>query len=213
MELLFLNSLSKDGNMAESLEPGVGLKNSELFFNKNKIPIENTIFIDILDNNIIKEYDKSLVKISEYGVRYISADALITKKNNLFIYQKFGDCIPFTVYDTENNTLVFAHLGVVSVINLLHKEIIKKLTTEYSSNVKNLKCYLGPSIKKESYLKEINDNKLEVTEKSFTEACDLVNIKHGVSAKDKIDTKFVICFIIGVVILGFGGLVILSRKK
>ncbi len=61
--------------------------------------------------------------------------------------------------------------------------------------------------------KEINDNKLEVTEKSFTEACDLVNIKHGVSAKDKIDTKFVICFIIGVVILGFGGLVILSRKK
>ena len=128
MELLFLNSLSKDGNMAESLEPGVGLKNSELFFNKNKIPIENTIFIDILDSNVIKEYDKSLVEISEYGVRYISADALITKKNNLFIYQKFGDCIPFTVYDTENNTLVFAHLGVVSVINLLHKEIIKKLT-------------------------------------------------------------------------------------
>lgn len=160
MELLFLNSLSKDGNMAESLEPGVGLKNSELFFNKNKIPIENTIFIDILDSNVIKEYDKSLVEISEYGVRYISADALITKKNNLFIYQKFGDCIPFTVYDTENNTLVFAHLGVVSVINLLHKEIIKKLTTEYSSNVKNLKCYLGPSIKKESYLKEINDNKI-----------------------------------------------------
>lgn len=61
--------------------------------------------------------------------------------------------------------------------------------------------------------KEINDNKLEVTEKSFTEACDLVNIKHGVSAKDKIDTKFVICFITIVVILGFGGLVILSRKK
>lgn len=61
--------------------------------------------------------------------------------------------------------------------------------------------------------KEINDNKLEVSEKSFAAACDVANIKHGLSAKDKIDSKFVIGFIIGVVILGFGGLVILSRKK
>ena len=61
--------------------------------------------------------------------------------------------------------------------------------------------------------KEINDNKLKVTESTFEKACDTIGIKYGISAKDKINTKFVICFVSGIILLGILGIVILSRKK
>lgn len=61
--------------------------------------------------------------------------------------------------------------------------------------------------------KEIKDNKLDVKEKSFAEACDVVGIKHNINTKNKVDTKFVIGFICVTIILGTIGLIILSRKR
>lgn len=61
--------------------------------------------------------------------------------------------------------------------------------------------------------KEIKDNKLDVKEKSFAEACDVVGIKYNINTKNKVDTKFVIGFICVTIILGTIGLIILSRKR
>lgn len=61
--------------------------------------------------------------------------------------------------------------------------------------------------------KEIKNNKLDVKEKSFAEACDVVGIKHNINTKNKVDTKFVIGFICVTIILGTIGLIILSRKR
>ena len=61
--------------------------------------------------------------------------------------------------------------------------------------------------------KEIKDNKLDVKQKSFAEACDVVGIKHNINTKNKVDTKFVIGFICVTIILGTIGLIILSRKR
>ena len=160
MKLVFLNSFAKDGNMCESIEPGVGKKNSEMFFSNNNILIDETVCLNIADKNIIKEYKTDIVQIKPYNIPNIEADALITKQTKLFVYQKFADCIPFTVFDKEQNILVFAHLGLQSVIQNLHIDIINKLIKEYNCKLENFVCYLGPSIKKESYLKKIEDKKL-----------------------------------------------------
>lgn len=61
--------------------------------------------------------------------------------------------------------------------------------------------------------KKIKDNKLDVKEKSFAEACDVVGIKYNINTKNKVDTKFVIGFICVTIILGTIGLIILSRKR
>lgn len=61
--------------------------------------------------------------------------------------------------------------------------------------------------------KEIKNNKLDVKEKSFAEACDVVGIKYNINTKNKVDTKFVIGFICVTIILGTIGLIILSRKR
>lgn len=60
---------------------------------------------------------------------------------------------------------------------------------------------------------KIKDNKLDVKEKSFAEACDVVGIKYNINTKNKVDTKFVIGFICVTIILGTIGLIILSRKR
>lgn len=157
MKLLFLNSLSEDGNMCESIEQGVGKQNSEKFFAKNNVDISKTVCLNVADKNIIKEYDENLVNMKPYNIANITADALITKEKGIFIYQKFADCIPFTVFDKKQNILVFSHLGLQSVIQNLHIDIINELVSSYNCQLDNLKCYLGPSIKKESYLKKIED--------------------------------------------------------
>lgn len=160
MKLLFLNSYSEDGNMCESLEPGVGKKNSELFFKKNNILMENTVFLNIINNNIVKEYNEDVVETKPFDIPNITADAIITRKSQLFIYQKFGDCVPLTIFDENQNILVFAHVGIYSIFNKLHIEIIKELINNYNCKPINLKCYLGPSIKKDSYLKKIENNEV-----------------------------------------------------
>lgn len=60
---------------------------------------------------------------------------------------------------------------------------------------------------------KIKDNKLDVKEKSFAKACDVVGIKYNINTKNKVDTKFVIGFICVTIILGTIGLIILSRKR
>lgn len=160
MRLRFLNSFVEDGNMCENIEPGVGKKNSEIFFKNNNISIDNTIYLNVKDNNIIKEYESSKVETKPYNIPNMDADAIITKTENLFLYQKFGDCVPFTVYDKKQSILVFAHIGIHSAIKKLHIEIINKLVSEYNCKIEDLMCYLGPSIKKESYLKKLDDNQI-----------------------------------------------------
>jgi len=160
LKLLFLNSTVSDGNMSENMEPGVGKLNSEIFFKRHNVNINDTIYLNIKDLNIIREFEYSIIETKPYNIPNIDADAIITKKNNLFLYQKFGDCIPFTVFDKKQNILVFAHLGIVSVFNNLHIDIINKLRDDYFSKIEDLECYLGPSIKKESYLKKIENNEI-----------------------------------------------------
>lgn len=60
---------------------------------------------------------------------------------------------------------------------------------------------------------EIDAQKLDAKTKTFEEACDIIGVKYGASAKTKVDSKFVIVFIVGVVMLGIGGLAILARKN
>lgn len=61
--------------------------------------------------------------------------------------------------------------------------------------------------------KKIEDEKLDVKTTSFEDTCTAIGVKYGASAESKLNGKVVICFISTVVLLGTGGLVIISKKK
>lgn len=60
--------------------------------------------------------------------------------------------------------------------------------------------------------KKIEDKKLTVTEKTFKDACSVAGITCKGSKESKTD-GIVIGIVFGVLILGFAGLIVLSRKK
>lgn len=61
--------------------------------------------------------------------------------------------------------------------------------------------------------KKVADEKLDVKTTSFKDTCTAIGVKYGASAESKLNGKIVISFISAVVLLGAGGLVVLSKKK
>ena len=172
MTVKFICSHVEDGNMSEKWEPGIGKKNTEAFLIKYGVTPENTLALNIQDKNTIAEYDLSIVQKEPYGIFNIKADAIITRKKDLFVYSAFGDCVPFTIHDRKQDILVFAHLGLASAMQDLHIKVIHELMNKYGSKVENLHCYLGPSIKKESYIKKIDDIEIQHEWTDFIEKQD-----------------------------------------
>lgn len=146
MKLKIVNSTVKDGNMGMKFgSPDEVIHNRTVFLNKNNI------------NNLIKItplYKDNIFILVDNDIKNgeIEADCIITNVPNLFLYLYFADCIPMTLFDKQNNILAFAHMGWQSVELNLHKKIIEKMIDEFNSNVKDIEVYLGPSIKKSSYI-------------------------------------------------------------
>lgn len=151
-DILILNSTKEDGNTAEKYAPNRGKKNTLLFFNQHEIDVNRAILLNICDQNMIVEVQKENIQKDEYEIPYIKADALITREKELFLYQKFADCVPFIVYDSKQSILAVAHMGWVSTKGNLHLELIDTFLKHYGSNSTDLEVYMGPSIAKESYV-------------------------------------------------------------
>lgn len=138
-------SHASDGNMSKKycLE---GKLNRNNYLSKYNIKESDTVCLNILNCDIIKYVDNS-------DINFVDADAIITNKKNIFLYQVFADCIPMVIYDKEKELLGFAHLGWKSIYLNLHVKLIDRFI-DSGSSIDNIKVILGPSIKKESYIKD-----------------------------------------------------------
>ena len=77
----------------------------------------------------------------------IEADALITSEVGVGLFMATGDCFPMVVYTEGKVALV--HLGYQGVRKKLAQKIVEKF-----ENIGNLKVFIGPGSRKESYVFE-----------------------------------------------------------
>ena len=140
-------STKEDGNMSKKYSKDINntINNKKKFFQKEKIT--NSIILLTTNKDIIVEIDNNYDLTKD-----INADAAITKNKTLFLYINFADCVPLVIYDKKQNIMAFAHLGWKSTVLDLHKKVINLFLNKYNSNPKDLIAYLGPSIKKETYI-------------------------------------------------------------
>lgn len=138
-------STTKDGNMSSKFgqEKEVILNREKFFETKN---ISNACFLSILHSDIIYNYTENDILKSK-----IETDAIITDIKNIFFYLAYGDCSPFIIFDIKNNKLGYAHLSWHSICKSLHIKLLKKMMETYNSNIEDLICIIGPSIKSDSY--------------------------------------------------------------
>lgn len=147
MEYKVFCSTVKDGNMSFKYgEYDTVLNNVNTFLSSNNI--DKSIKITVFDKDEI-----TCLEDIEFS-SLMQTDSLVTKKENIFMYICFGDCIPMILYDKKQSIVSLTHLGWPSVVLDLQKKIVNYYIDRFNSDINDLEVVIGPSIKKDSYILE-----------------------------------------------------------
>lgn len=148
--LVLFYSNKQDGNMSKKFGDNADT-NRQRFIKKMGLPLNRFLFMQPDNQDKIVELKEETNEISELYYKLIEADAIVCKNPNIYLYLNFADCIPFILYDQKQNIFAFAHLGWRSTYLNLHQKLLNLFIQKYHSETRDLKVYIGPSIKKESY--------------------------------------------------------------
>ncbi|WP_373898517.1 peptidoglycan editing factor PgeF [Haloimpatiens sp. FM7315] len=127
-------NLNFNKNSSSGLE---NLDNLKAWFN-----VEKVIYLNQIHSDEIKVYNK----FSHDNFIKMDGDALITKEVNVALGVFTADCVPVFVYDKKNKVVASIHSGWKGTYSLIVFKTIKKMISDYNSNVKDLMVYIGPHI-------------------------------------------------------------------
>lgn len=149
-------STKEEGNMSYVYgERDEVLANRKKFFTDIRIPTERAIIIGVQHGTKIIEASSSLGGTGfNSEASAIKSDAIITREKNLAVALLTADCIPAIFFDRPNGVLCLAHLSRKNTEEKFAQIIISYFRREFDTNLHELKVFMGPSIKKESYILE-----------------------------------------------------------
>ncbi len=106
----------------------------------------------VLSSQIHKD-DIVAVDLSHKGVGiskkgFESADALITNQKGVALVIVTADCVPILFCDTEKKVIAAAHAGWRGTVLNIASKVVSKMVKDYSCNVKDIHCAIGPCIGK-----------------------------------------------------------------
>ncbi len=128
---------------------------------------------DIVSAGIIHSNQVSLVTGRDKGKTIHGSDGLITNVKNICLAVTVSDCLPIFIYDEEKRVVGIAHAGWKSVVKNIVAEVVKKFKEKYNSDLRKLKVFVGPHIKKCHF--EIKEDILE----RFSDYPDFVDRDEG----------------------------------
>ncbi len=154
--LKFGYSQKSDGNMSYPLGVADQVYASRRdFFARQGIPGNRmvTFFTEHSDDiTLMPTFPAHLDALK--GERLAVTDAIITRLPNSGVFLTFADCVPFVVYDARQHMMAFAHIGWRSMAMGFTGKVLRHMLEREGSHVGDLRAYIGPCIKKESYLFE-----------------------------------------------------------
>lgn len=153
-------STKADGNMANVISGGKVdfnkvLENRKNFLSKINVDINSCVCMWVKGEDGIAE-----VNTKDFGIsmkdykKAVIIDALITDKKNLYIFLLTADCAPVIIYDPVNHAVGLVHAGWKGVDLGIVRKVIKRLSDLYESKPENLIVGIGPSARRDSYIKE-----------------------------------------------------------
>lgn len=103
----------------------------------------------------------------------IHADSLVTNKPGVILFLLTADCLPITLHDTEHRVIGLSHISRHNATKNLMKQTLKFLKKRFNTQPENVIIKIGPSIKKESYIKSsVILKNLEPSWQPFTKTID-----------------------------------------
>ena len=123
-------------------------KEFKVFLKRSNIDSKKLIFQEQKHTDNIKLVDKSF--LGERNV-ILNNDAMISGEKDLYLCTYTADCVPVMFFDPESESIGITHSGWKGTLKLIAKKTAEKLNESFGIEYSNLKCFLGPSIKKCCY--------------------------------------------------------------
>lgn len=90
-------------------------------------------------------HGNSIAHVNEdYSLAHV--DALITNRGDVALFARVADCLPILFYDSDVNVIAVAHEGRKGTFADIVSCVIDSFKNDYSSEAKNIKVAIGPSI-------------------------------------------------------------------
>ncbi|OCB00944.1 peptidoglycan editing factor PgeF [Clostridium beijerinckii] len=160
-EIIFTNA-EKGRSFNRNTEEGVRELNSL----KKEFNADNIIYIKQIHSDRILKYEGNGKDIiNEEG------DAIITNEKNVIIGVFTADCVPVILVDEEKKVTAAIHSGWRGTFESITLKTIDKMKNEFGSDVRNIKAYIGPHIRKCCY--EVSED----LKQKFIEKKDTINEK------------------------------------
>lgn len=94
-----------------------------------------------------------------------TCDAIMTNKASIALMVLVADCIPLLLYDEKQHAIAAIHAGRKGAFLDIVTTTIQKMQTSYNTNPREIKAFLGPSIKQCCY--EISGEVLQEAKQKF----------------------------------------------
>lgn len=85
------------------------------------------------------------------GKHFEGTDGLVTDKASVALVIKYADCTPIVIFDPVKKVQASVHSGWRGTVKRIGNEAVKKMVTDFGSDIKDLVIYLGPSIDQGNY--------------------------------------------------------------
>lgn len=102
----------------------------------------------------------------------IPADALVTNVPDVGLLLSVADCNAVAIHDPVRNVLAVVHLGWQSTVVDLATKVIQHLQRKYQSSANDLRIYVSPSIRAESYVFDHVRQQKDPVWKDFLQVAD-----------------------------------------
>ena len=82
----------------------------------------------------------------------ISADALSTDRPGICLFLLVADCLPTVLWDPERGALALAHMSWMNTDKDFARAAVEHMRKEYDCRPKDIRVFVGPSIRRGSYV-------------------------------------------------------------
>ncbi len=101
------------------------------------------------------------------NVRHKRADAILTDREEVTLFMRFGDCVPVLLADPVKKVVGLVHAGWVGTVRGVVAEALKEMRAAYGSKTSNVLAAIGPSIAQHHY--PVGPEVVELVRKTFGE--------------------------------------------
>jgi len=106
-----------------------------------KMDVKNLVFMNQIHGNRIE------IITAKNRAKSMECDGMITNLKDTALCVMVADCIPLLFYDPLQKVIAVAHAGRNGVYLKIANGVVEKMISNFNCHVKNIKVFVGPSIK------------------------------------------------------------------